>query len=102
MWAGDYQALEFTVTGITDATDVDEASWVLRASATGSDLITKSLGTGISVATGTESVVVTVTLDPDDTAGLCGTYLHELELTDVSGHPVTVATGTARIEYSMT
>lgn len=55
----------------------------------GTAVMSKALGTGISVATS----IVTVLLDPEDTAGQAGTYMHELQITMSAGVVYTALQG---------
>ena len=80
------------------AVDVSTASAVVYkvAASPGSEaLVSKSLGSGISVAGST----VTITFAPADTATLAGgVYYHELEITDGDGNVQTAFTGYVLIE----
>jgi hypothetical protein len=51
--------------------------------------ITKSTEDGIAVDENT----ATITLEPEDTAGMEGVYYHELEIVDANGHSVTAVEG---------
>lgn len=65
---------------------------------TGSAIITKQTGgQGIAI-TNAEGGVFQITLDPEDTGELAGTYYHESELTTSGGNVHTVFTGTIAIK----
>lgn len=73
------------VTGVT-------ALWVL-SEAPGCTALVSKTGALSDAANGE----ITVSLTPSDTDRYCGTYHHELQLTDGSGRISTVMTGKAKI-----
>lgn len=106
-YAGDDIPIEATITtggpssGVTVAefglfdTDPNEANGPLTP------LVSKSLGSGISVVDGAVSgtVLATILLDPDDTSALAGDYFHELRLT-TAGNVRHVSRGVIRLQRS--
>jgi len=109
MWAGDYKALRFLVTGIAAPADVLAADFKMsRCDENAAYSIAKTLaGAGIAVTQAVGGVYVTVTLLPTDTETALGVqyvgyYKHELEVTDAAGHPDTVATGHATVRSALT
>jgi hypothetical protein len=66
--------------------------WVLAESPGCTPLVSKT--GSVTDAAGGE---ITVSLEPGDTDRYCGTYHHELQLTDAQGRISTVMTGKARI-----
>ena len=84
MYSGDSKTLTIAIRDEAgDPVDVSTATSIIYAivKTDGTRVATKTLGAGVTVATST----VTVTLVPADTAGLAGTYGHELEITLLSG-----------------
>jgi hypothetical protein len=63
-------------------------------------VITKEIGAGIEITDGVAGEL-TISLAPEDTAGLTGTYYHELQITDASGDITTVLTGTMTVRRSL-
>lgn len=59
--------------------------WSLFPSTGGTALLTKSVGSGISI-TDPSNGVFQVTLNPTDTASLEGLYQHEAQITDVTNN----------------
>jgi len=93
IYQGDYRILEVTVLDETDAPrDVTGylATWVVYKPTTKEIVLTKTVGSGISVLVG---AVFDITLEPEDTINLLGQYNHECELLDNSSHPFTILTG---------
>lgn len=86
----------------TSAYDLTGASitWQLFAMAggtfTGAALVTKSVGSGITI-TNAVGGIFEVTLAPDDTEGLSGTYYHEAEATMPGNVVHTVFQGTVTL-----
>ncbi len=102
MHSGDSKSFVFTV--VDDqaaAVDITNATfrWGLsklksesdKPTPRGAALVTKTVGTGIAISNGPQGIV-TVTIEPADTATLKGSFYHELEMT-LSGNPFTVAFG---------
>lgn len=84
MVAGDSHTIEILIADAEGTpVDVSNAQAIRYGLFNGSTaaLVSKSLSSGITVDTST----VTVTLEPEDTAGLRGAFVHELEITDVTG-----------------
>lgn len=59
-------------------------------------LVTRTLASGVNINTSANRIEVS--LRPQDTAALSGTYKHELELTLADGTVTTVFVGTAQLE----
>jgi len=106
MAAGDDRVLDFTTTGLSAVSDVDEATWVLMEKAGGTVLIRKTLDVvipapgGITVALDPEGLLISVALAAADTEALAGIYRHELSV-DSAGVQLTVAQGKAVIRESL-
>ena len=87
--SGDVEPITFTVrTSAGVPVDVSTASavaWKLALTPYSAALVSKSLGSGISISTST----VSVTLAAADTETLHGIYYHEMQITDGSGHKKT-------------
>jgi hypothetical protein len=87
MFSGDSKTLSVAITD-TDGQSVTltgaTCAYTIREAITSTtSLVTKATGgNGITVSGST----VTITLSPSDTASLDGTYYHELQITDSSGH----------------
>lgn len=101
MVSGDSKTLDI---GIVDgdgvAVDVSTApaiAYQIAASPAATALVTKTLASGITVATST----VSVTLAPADTASLAGVYYHELQVTDAGGRVFTALSGYVTIERDL-
>lgn len=62
--------------------------WQLIDHITGAVLVTKTLGSGITITDADEDFL-TVPLIPADTTGLEGDYIHESEVIDASGDTLT-------------
>ena len=76
---------------------VDSVKWWVAKKVTSTvRLIEKSVGSGIEV-TNAAGGVVTISLDPDDTEAVSGSYYHELEVIDSAGDIGTVLRGTMTI-----
>lgn len=95
MVSGDSKVLNITVTDSADAavdlSDVNAAEWSLYLS---SALVTKTLGSGITV-TDAVNGIVQVTIDPADTEELKGgEYKHGIQLTTSTGQVLTPRSGT--------
>ena len=103
MTAGDSKVLEVTVVD-GDGRPVDitgnDIRWQLARFATDdTPLISKSVGDGIAITDG-PSGRFDVTLDPEDTAELSGSYYYEAEVDD-SGVISTVLSGRATIDAAL-
>lgn len=98
MVSGDDKTLSITVTDSAgDAVDLTgaSASWALGKQ--GQAALVIKTGTISAPATG----VVTIALEPADTAALAGNYYHEMQVTDASGNVSTVAAGAVYIRADM-
>lgn len=92
-YAGDTPILEFEITGENVNIVGSEIHWSLAASPTGDALVSKEIGSGITII---DATYFEVTLLPADTEGLDGFYYHEAE--SVGGGIVsTLASGWGRI-----
>lgn len=95
MYSGDSRVLTITIRdeeGV--AVDVSSTAIVFGIfRADGTQLLSKTLGAGVSVVTST----VTVTLLPADTAGLSGVFGHELQITMPTGVVATALRGEVTI-----
>ena len=93
MISGDTKLLELTIhdaeVAEVDVTGAD-VTYVIADSAV---RVTKTTDDGITI----DGAVVTVTLDPADTAELAGVYAHEMQITDPSGNVGTVMIGEVSI-----
>ncbi len=98
MWAGDYKELIFTVTDASSGSGTNMAGmtacWGLYSDENGTASLLKKAG---AIA----GSLVTVTLIATDTDDLSGMYFHELQLTDGSNRPATVATGWGKFNKSV-
>jgi len=77
-----------------DVSTAAAIAYKLAATPYSAALVSKALGSGISVATS----VVSVTLLAADTALLAGMMYQEMQITDGSGNVATVLTGQVMIE----
>lgn len=96
MYSGDSRVLTITIRDEEAvAVDVSTATAIVFGifRADGTQLLSKTLGAGVSVVTST----VTVTLSPADTAGLSGTFGHELQITMPTGVVATALRGEVTI-----
>jgi hypothetical protein len=99
MRAGNSREIEFTIEDITSL-GASTIKWGLSKGAYADKLVekTNALATEISVS----GLVVTVHLDPADTADFPGgRYYHELWAEDTSGYEDTLAVGQVRIYPSL-
>jgi len=101
MYSGDDKSIAVTVTDpdgaavtLTGAT----ATWALATAPGAAPLVTKTSGDGEIAIGGDDANVVTVTLEPADTATLGGVYLHELQLVDGANKTHTVYQGTLYVQ----
>lgn len=102
MYAGDYITLDFTakeesgaalnLTGLT-------LKWSLGRTSDGPALLTKTVGTGITV-TDAAAGKFKVELDPADTQKFSGDYYHEAKAFNVS-RPYTIFTGQITFETTL-
>jgi len=97
MYSGDSRQLNIEITDETGApVDVSTSSAVVYAifRRNGEQVISKTLGAGVV----TDTSVVTVDLEPADTADLAGdTYLHECQLITVDDLVYTVLSGSIKV-----
>lgn len=99
MFSGNTRILKVTVLDQDDAiVDLSGASadFALSKRPGSTALVTKSVGTGITI---TDAVAgeLEVRLDPADTEPLAGGHYYELEVQDASGRRTTVLFGTIQI-----
>lgn len=80
------------VVNITGATAV----FILSNNPYSAAIVTKSSGSGIVITDGPAGIL-TVSLDPADTAALAGSFYYEVELTDASGRVSTIVVGQINI-----
>jgi hypothetical protein len=103
MTAGDTQMIQVTIT-TTDGSVVDltgmTVTWGLARSPRMTALVTKGLGTGITVPNAPNGIAE-IMLDPADTIDLVGRYYHELEIIDRFGEVSTVMTGHISIKPTL-
>lgn len=101
MYAGDYRDdITFTIADITDEDSVSAINWEAERHG-GTHVIAKTLIDGLSMSDATGALVVTLTLDEEDTEGYDGVYEHELEVVDNSSHPRTVTRGVMTVEPAL-
>lgn len=91
MYAGETKAIQITITGVES---IQAAHWALTNKSNLTKLVEKESGTGGITIVGN---VVTIALDPEDTANLGGSYHHECRVEDANGDIETVAVGTVVI-----
>ena len=100
IYSGDDKVITVTVydndDAIVDITGVT-ITWQLSQNVSSAALITKTVGSGITLSDPT-SGVFTITLDPADTNSLSGRYYHECEITDSSSDVSTGFVGHATIK----
>lgn len=99
MFAGDTKVLQITLTDSANViVDVSTASiiWALSRKATSTALLTKEVGTGVTITDGPGGKFE-VAIDPVDTADLKGDYYHEIEV-EMGGVVSTVTSGTITIQ----
>lgn len=98
MFAGDDKSIAVTVTdgstGAAVALTGATATWALATAPGTAALVTKTSADGDIAIGGDDANVVTVTLEPTDTAALDGVYIHELQLVDGASKTHTVYQGT--------
>ncbi len=105
VFAGNTIRIDFTVTTGGTAGGVTVAQWAMfdkrpeEAIASQTAAVSKTLGSGITVADGsvTGTVVVSVVLQPADTNALDGDFYHELRLT-AGGDVNHFSNGTIRLQ----
>ena len=100
MWSGDDKTITVTVYDNDDVVvDITGATitWELSLNVDSAALISKTVGSGITLSDPTNGVF-TITLDPTDTDSLSGRYYHEAEITDSSGDISTALIGHATIK----
>ena len=101
MHQGDTKRLVITITdpdgdpiSLVGATSIKW--WVAKRVTSTSKLLQKDLSDGI-VVTDAAGGVVTISIDPEDTVAVTGSYYHELEVIDSAGDIGTVLRGTMTI-----
>ena len=101
MWQGETRRLVFTLTGTINlsAGGSTAIAWKLSATADTTALLSKAVGTGITIDSATQ---FTVALAPADTADLSGPYYHEARVTNSTGDQGVVAVGTLTVTASNT
>lgn len=104
LWSGDDATLTIAVTDENDAivnlTGATALAWILKRSEHASAiLVTKGLGTGVTV-TNALGGIFTVDLDAADTDILTkGDYYHEAQIIDVGGKKSTLLIGIVAIKH---
>lgn len=97
MVSGDSKQLNITATEsdgtAIDLTGVSAIKWSLFSTTNGTEILTKTLGSGITVTTALSGVFAVV-LDPADTTSLSGEYRHEVQITDASSNILTLSENT--------
>lgn len=100
MYRGDSATLQISIVDEEDGADLDVSTaraitWVMVKAVDESVLLTKTLGSGLSVS----GNIVRVTLLPADTASLSphAGFGHELEITDAFARVFTALQGTVQI-----
>lgn len=98
--AGDSRTLEVTVTDedsnvVVDITDCD-VFWVVSRVLGSASLLTKQVGTGITVVDAPAGRF-DIQLDSDDTQELQGSYYHESRMIDDTGAISTILSGSLTI-----
>ena len=91
MVSGDTKILNITAqTSTGTALNLNGATitWQLFPLGGGTALVTKSIGSGITV-TDASNGVFQVKIDPADTASLAGSYNHEVQIVDTDGNVLT-------------
>lgn len=100
MFRGDSKILQITIKDLAgqpvSLAGLQSARWAMAPKITSAPVLTKSLGSGILIASESGGVLE-VTLLPTDTQNLSGSYYHELEIIDVSGKVSTILTGNIEI-----
>jgi hypothetical protein len=98
MFSGDTKVLQITVTdeagAAIDLTGVDLV-WVLAKKVTAAPLVTKEIGTGITI-TDAAAGKFEVAIAPADTENIKGDYYHECQM-DAGGAISTIMTGKVTI-----
>ncbi|MEM9670660.1 MAG: hypothetical protein AAF950_17220 [Pseudomonadota bacterium] len=93
--------VQFTITGL-QASEVVSAEWILADQdpgiGTSTPIVTKTVGSGITLTNSGADLQVTVTVDPADTATLtAGDYFHRLDYVHSDGSQYEAARGTGRL-----
>lgn len=94
---GSHRVITVTVTGLT-LTGLS-MTYVVAASATSSALVSKTVGSGLTISDGTH---VLISFAPSDTASLSGAYHHELRVTNGSSQTDLLFTGTLTVTANVT
>ena len=100
VFSGDTLVLAVTTkndrTGNTWSLIDSDISWVLARSASDTPILTKEIGSGITV-TDAQYGEFEVKVDPVDTEALDGRFVHEAQVTDQDGDVSTIFSGTLHI-----
>ncbi|MGI9493814.1 MAG: hypothetical protein ACR2QF_15565 [Geminicoccaceae bacterium] len=94
--------VQFTIANLT-AAEVASAEWALftlrpEEEPSQTALVTKTVGSGITLTDNAGSLDVLVSLDPDDTSTLPGgDYFHRLDYVHTNGDQFEAARGTGRL-----
>ena len=94
---GSHHIITATISGLT-MTGL-ACTYVIAASSTSAALVTKTVGSGLTIGSTTTVVIAFV---PSDTTGLSGTYWHELRVTNGSSQTDLLFTGTLTITPNVT
>lgn len=98
MTAGDDQTFDISVTdaGAVDLTGAS-VTWILRRAPGSPAILTKTVGSGITIQDGPGGIF-RLTLDEADTEALSGLYYHEAEVQESDGVTSTAVKGDFVIE----
>jgi hypothetical protein len=104
MFAGDSKEIEIAVVdengAALDLTPYDAINWVVYKPTTKEIVLSKTLGSGITVAAPLTGII-TISLVPADTENIFPMiYAHECEINSGTSVVSTVCTGTMKIVYS--
>lgn len=97
MWSGETKAITVTVTGASTLVGAS-ITWLVK-DPNGTTVLTKTVGSGISISSAT---VFVIALDSVDTATFAGEYAHEARGTLADNSVVTFLYGTLYIEDTIT
>ncbi len=95
VYAGEIRSIVVTVTNNNDRAVEDltsaSVSWKVKSGST--TVISKSVGSGIALASDPTTGVFTISLQAADTSSLSGVYAHEARVTLADGTIATVSVG---------
>lgn len=106
--SGDDETLSVTITEpngtATNLTGLLAMKFMIKAKPTDLDinaLVSKDLGTGVTVSAPATAGLATIAIDAANTAALAGAYHWEIQLTNSAGKKRTVADGRIRIQRDL-